>query len=869
MNFSEYQIQRKLYSRLASAMRTAIICGLGIAAITSAWDAAAADNRALAREGQTQLNAGQAREALETLAQATVGQSGILDVQNALYASLKRMLNDANDQFITNHPEAATSSLEWLNDYLQRENVQRLQNPPDRFEAFHEEFRQTLVRIWLVRARELAASDPGKAGALAKQAHARIQPSEWQHRLSWIEAETRIIEKLADSTQSASERAPLIERLNGLQQELEKIHRTGGSRESELQETDLNRIQDGLVKLRESLASMQSTNPFAPRHPAFRHEEPALEPAIPERNDALVSTPVSPSVAPSAPATGNQTPPAPAPAQTIRRRGGARFSGPQRPPDEFDTEQRIARWALSGQLYWILGVTTAFLAGWWWLPRRVMSIFVRRLNPRAPEHTRSVQRWGLIMLIPFLWNEMRGGGGGKNRAGAKEFCPHCSGEISDINLYSDLKFSRCPHCGEEIQPLFHPKDYLKHLTREVEKQAINRRSSHTVQQEIEKDAMPKLVNGLHQIALQGRGTDMHIDMEGDELTVRYRVDGVMRELMTMPRIVGPPLISAIKVQANIDITEKRIPQDGRFSIEFDQRKVDVRINTSPGAYGDTVSMRYLDSKGIMVTPAQLGFEGYNLKTWMRAIKRPNGMILVTGPTGSGKSTTLYVSLRALNTGERNIITIEDPIEYQLKGLKQLQVNVKQGFTFANGLRSIMRQDPDVIMVGEVRDNETAEIAVDAALTGHLVFTTLHTIDCSRAISRLNDLGIEARRYAVAITLIMAQRLIRVNCPHCREVQKPDEYECEIMDYSLQDVALYQAGQGCEACEQSGYLGRVGLFEMFSPNAEIVAMLEGGTATIAEIKEAAQRNGMRTLQEEGIAKVESGETTLKEVLRVTS
>jgi type II secretory ATPase GspE/PulE/Tfp pilus assembly ATPase PilB-like protein len=344
---------------------------------------------------------------------------------------------------------------------------------------------------------------------------------------------------------------------------------------------------------------------------------------------------------------------------------------------------------------------------------------------------------------------------------------------------------------------------------------------------------------------------------------------MLHDLTILPKSLANSVVSAVKVMSNLNITERRAPQDGKTNLWVDKADVDIRVVSSPAATGEKVSMRLLDSRMIFVDSTKLGVEGENLERFERAIRKPHGLILMTGPAGSGKTTTIYVALNTINTGEKNIITIEDPIEYQIKGINQMQVNPAANFTFATGLRSILRQDPDVILVGEIRDKETAEVAVEAAVTGHLIFTTLHTIDTASAFTRLLDLGAEASRFAAAIVAVIAQRLLRLNCTECKKAYKPKKEILEQLGFppTSKDFT-FMHGTGCESCFHTGFRGRVGIFEIFVPDESMKEILETNV-TSSVIRELARKKGMRTLREEGIKKVVQGQTTPEEVLRIIS
>jgi general secretion pathway protein E len=389
----------------------------------------------------------------------------------------------------------------------------------------------------------------------------------------------------------------------------------------------------------------------------------------------------------------------------------------------------------------------------------------------------------------------------------------------------------------------------------------------------------RLLNALLLQAVKERASDIHIEPYEKELDVRLRVDGVLHRVLTPPKIIQDALISRIKIMSNLDIAEKRLPQDGRIRLLLGGRDIDIRVSVIPTSHGERAVLRLLDRKQGLLGLWEVGFSKEDGKKLEEHLQRPDGIILVTGPTGSGKTTTLYAALNRIHTEEKNIITVEDPIEYQLKGVGQVHVNPKIGLTFASGLRSILRQDPDVIMVGEIRDLETAEIAMQASLTGHLVLSTLHTNDAPSALIRLIDMGIEPFLVASSLTTVLAQRLVRMVCPHCKESYEPSDVE---RSYFLppthtspltgegkgggESLLLYR-GKGCDKCKGRGYFGRTGIFELLVIDNEIRPMITDKIDS-QSIKNHAVSRGMKTLRQDGIEKVVDGITTLEEVLRVT-
>ncbi len=398
----------------------------------------------------------------------------------------------------------------------------------------------------------------------------------------------------------------------------------------------------------------------------------------------------------------------------------------------------------------------------------------------------------------------------------------------------------------------------------------------------------KMVSMLIAQAILDRASDIHIDPEGKTVKIRYRIDGVLAEVRTLPREMHAPIVSRIKILAGMDIAEKRAPQDGRFQARvnhsdsgpvvtavFHERSalrmdgettVDMRVSTLPVIQGETVVMRILDRSRIILNLEGLNYSPSMLEKYRRLITRPYGMILVTGPTGSGKTTTLYASVNSIDRKANNVVTVEDPVEYQIMGVNQLQVNPKAGVTFASGLRSILRQDPDIIMVGEIRDRETAEIAIQAALTGHLVFATLHTNDAGSAATRLIDMGIEPFLIASSVIGILAQRLTRKICDRCKKPYPASPELLKSLGMTTGSATFYR-GEGCPACKNSGYRGRVGIYELIEMN-EAVRTLIIAKASSTAIRTAAIQAGFKTLRQEGLLKVAAGITSVEEVLRVT-
>jgi len=379
----------------------------------------------------------------------------------------------------------------------------------------------------------------------------------------------------------------------------------------------------------------------------------------------------------------------------------------------------------------------------------------------------------------------------------------------------------------------------------------------------------KLVNLVISRAIEVGASDIHFEPFEGSFMVRYRIDGILHEVESPPRRLQAAVTSRIKIMSKLNIAERRLPQDGRIRLRVMGKEIDFRVSTIPTLFGESVVMRILDRESVILDLTRLGFPQEELATFEELISRPHGIILVTGPTGSGKTTTLYSALNKINSPEKKIITVEDPVEYQLKGINQIQVKPSIGLTFAGALRSILRQDPDIIMIGEIRDAETAEIAIHSALTGHLVFSTLHTNDAAGAITRLMEMGMENFLISSSLIGILAQRLVRINCTHCLEPYNPEPGMLEQMgipEDEMGTVKIFQS-RGCENCANTGYRGRVGIYE-FLPITDEIRKLILEKADSNTIKEIGRRFGMKTLREAGWDKVRSGKTTISEVLRVT-
>ena len=379
----------------------------------------------------------------------------------------------------------------------------------------------------------------------------------------------------------------------------------------------------------------------------------------------------------------------------------------------------------------------------------------------------------------------------------------------------------------------------------------------------------RLVNRLILNAVEAGASDIHFEPFENEFKVRYRIDGVLHNAESPPYRLKEAIISRVKIMAKMDIAERRLPRDGRIKLKVLDREIDFRVSTLPTMFGESLVMRVLDREALILDLEKLGLPDWLLPQYIDLITKPYGMILVTGPTGSGKTTTLYTTLAKINSPENKIITLEEPVEYQLRGINQIQVNPKIGMTFASGLRSIVRQDPDIILVGEIRDRETAETAIQSALTGHLLFSTLHTNDAAGAVTRLLDIGVENFLLSSTLLGILAQRLVRVICPNCKKRIDPEPKLLKAMNLSAEDIrsVTFYAGQGCDHCNHTGFKGRIGIFEYIPVDDDIRKEITARSST-ERIKTVAQEKGLLTLRQDGWNKVRSGITTISEVLRVT-
>lgn len=379
----------------------------------------------------------------------------------------------------------------------------------------------------------------------------------------------------------------------------------------------------------------------------------------------------------------------------------------------------------------------------------------------------------------------------------------------------------------------------------------------------------RLVNRLILNAVEIRASDIHFEPFENEFVVRYRIDGVLHEVDSPPYRLQAAIISRVKIMAKLDIAERRLPQDGRIKLKIADKEIDFRVSTVPTVYGESLVMRILDRDTLVLDLEKLGFPDKILKKYYELISQPYGMILVTGPTGSGKTSTLYTTLAKINSPEVKIVTLEDPVEYQLQGINQIQVNPKIGLKFASGLRAIVRQDPDIILVGEIRDKETADIAIQSALTGHLLFSTLHTNDSCGAITRLLDMGVENFLLSSTLLGVLAQRLVRVICPFCKEQTLPEERLIKSMGIGKDEAAKIKffQGKGCQECRHTGFRGRIAIFEFLQIDEDIRKEIINRSST-ETIKKTAIKKGLFSLRQDGWEKVKLGQTTISEVLRVT-
>lgn len=441
---------------------------------------------------------------------------------------------------------------------------------------------------------------------------------------------------------------------------------------------------------------------------------------------------------------------------------------------------------------------------------------------------------------------------------------------TDFFAIDDLRLTT----GFQIEPAIASKDdIMKTIAKYYEEESYDEILEDMPQSSEQKEDLNdidapivRLVNQILSNAVAMKASDVHLDPQESKILVRYRIDGTLRTERILPKTMQQMVTARLKILANLDITENRVPQDGRIKTHVDFRAIDLRVSSLPTVYGEKIVMRILDLSNNLTDISKLGFTDLNMERFMQEIDKPNGIVLISGPTGSGKSSTLYAALNKLNSEEVNIITVEDPVEYQLEGINQIQVNTNVGLTFAAGLRSILRQDPDIVMVGEVRDKETAEISIRASLTGHLVLSTIHTNDSIASITRLMDMGIEPFLVTASLNAIVAQRLVRRVCRDCKEAQPATIREQEIAAKRGIVLDTVSRGQGCSQCNMTGYRGRMAIHEVLVVDERIKQVINrGGTA--AEIREIAVANKTIFLIDDGLLKVKEGMTTTEEVLRV--
>jgi type IV pilus assembly protein PilB len=441
--------------------------------------------------------------------------------------------------------------------------------------------------------------------------------------------------------------------------------------------------------------------------------------------------------------------------------------------------------------------------------------------------------------------------------------------VDDVRLYTKMDLETVIATQTDIEALI-DKYYTAGVSKKV-LQEFNVQDNVSNDDYIEKEQaevasapIVRLINTLFEQATKMRASDIHIEPGIEDIRVRFRIDGDLNEIMRIPRVNLSAVITRIKILGKMNIAEKRIPQDGRVESIINGREMDMRISTLPTVYGEKVVIRLLDKESFNFTKEGLGFNKEELNKFDKILTQPYGMLLVTGPTGSGKTTTLYTVLRELNKVEKNIITVEDPVEYKLEGINQVQVNAKSGLTFASGLRSILRQDPDIIMVGEIRDSETAEIAVRAAITGHLVLSTLHTNDSPSTIARLIDMGVEPYMVSSSVIGIVSQRLVKLLCPKCKESYVANEIQRKMLGIDDENLVLYKP-VGCNSCNK-GYKGRAAVYEIMTINEEMRRSIDTNANT-DQLRGLAIKHGMSTLLESAVNLAKKGETSYEEVMRV--
>lgn len=505
----------------------------------------------------------------------------------------------------------------------------------------------------------------------------------------------------------------------------------------------------------------------------------------------------------------------------------------------------------------ILFIILSVFIGWAWL--------VFWINADQLEKKRNPNFWNTVVLftgpVGYAFYLM-------SSSEAISRCPSCNYKLPKTTT----EIVVCPKCHQPLSSTLTTHIFLEALAKfddnsiRVMKKETASSSADSNSQEVWSSI--RAVKMIIANALLDRATDIHVEPEVETLRLRYRIDGVLHEVVAPPKELQTEIVPCIKAMADMDVAERRKPLDGRFQVEFNDRRIDIRVSTSPTIYGEKIALRLLDRKGYLLELDTLGVQPEVLTKFRRLIERPQGMILVTGPTGCGKTSTLYSALTEIDVKSKNVITIEEPVEYQLDGINQIPINPRAEVTFASGLRSILRQDPDIIMVGEIRDTDTAQIAIQAALTGHLIFSTLHTNDSVGAIIRMMDIGVEPYLISGSVLAVLAQRLVRCICPHCKEPDSPKPDDLQELGIPSDAHTKYFRGRGCEKCKFTGFMGRTGIFELLVIDDPLREMIDKKSSAVS-IKTYAVKNGMQTLVEDGIVKAMQGITTVNEVSQAIS
>ncbi len=504
---------------------------------------------------------------------------------------------------------------------------------------------------------------------------------------------------------------------------------------------------------------------------------------------------------------------------------------------------------------WHVGITIAVLVVFWHLPYRYARKHASGRTAIAANWPRIVFWTGLLGLLAYWAAAMFG----KEKL---ERCPTCKGNLSNLNLYDNYRFDYCPHCGHRVKPAFSLRDMAETAAK------VQARKHGREGEESGWESVMEILTMTFLDAFRSRASEVLFEPEAERLRVRFRIDGALYDTLTFPSELSLPVISALKGRASLDITEKRMPQDGLFATRLDDVELDIRVSTLPAQAGENAVMRFMDRRKSGMRLLETGFPENVSNLFMDSVLSARGMILVSGPEGSGKTTLLYSVLRQLNDGTRSVVTLEDPIEYDVPGIGQIQHNVATGLTFSTALRSVLRQEPDVIMFDEIRDEETAAIAIDAALAGRMVISTLQTPDTPSALGRLIEMRVETGPLADALLCVVAQRLVRRLCPECRKRRRVTARDLERIGRSrwLQSKMPIFDAQGCDNCQDTGYRGRTGIFEVLLVTGDIRSAIANGVSP-SEVAGTAWKAGMATLREEGLKKVAEGVTSLDEVLRV--